>query len=81
MRGSNDIDTQQIQADYLYENNLISCHPLDPFEYVSKYRDMIEQIVNINLIKYGIASESDPITSTKHITIFDTPVINDKEEN
>ena len=35
---------------------------------------MIEQIVNNNLIKYGIASENDPITSTKHITIFDTPI-------
>lgn len=75
-----DINTQQIQADYCYENNLISCQPLDPFEYVPKYRDMIEQIVNSNLIKYGIASEDDPITSTKHITIFDTPVI-DKEGN
>lgn len=75
-----DIDTQQIQADYCYENNISSCYPLEPYEFTPKYRDMIEQIVNSNLIKYGIASESDPITSTKHITIFDTPVI-DKEEN
>lgn len=69
-----DIDTQQIQADYCYENNLSSCYPLEPYEFVPKYRDMIEQIVNSNLIKYGIASEDDPITSTKHITIFDIPV-------
>lgn len=75
-----DIDTQQIQADYCYENNISSCYPLEPYEFTPKYRDMIEQIVNSNLIKYGIASESDPITSTKHITIFDTP-ITDKEEN
>lgn len=68
-----DIDTQQIQADYLYENNLTSCYPLEPYEYSSKYRDLIEQIVNSNLIKYGIASEDDPITSKKHMTIFDTP--------
>lgn len=34
---------------------------------------MIEQIVNSNLIKYGIAAENDPIASTKHVTIFDTP--------
>ena len=74
------IDTQQIQADYCYENNLTSCYPLEPYEFVSKYRDMIEQIVNSNLIKYGIASEDDPITSTKHITIFDTPVKDKKEE-
>lgn len=35
---------------------------------------MIEQIVNGNLIKYGIASENNPISSTKHITILDTPI-------
>lgn len=69
-----DIDTQQIQADYCYENNISSCYPLEPYEFTQKYRDMIEQIVNSNLIKYSIASESDPITSTKHITIFDTPI-------
>lgn len=69
-----DIDTQQIQADYCYENNISSCYPLEPYEFVSKYRDMIEQIVNSNLIKYGIASEDDPITSTRHMTIFGSPV-------
>ena len=68
------LNTTQIQADYLYENNLTSCYPLDPYSFVPKYRDMIEQIVNTNLIKYKIASEDDPITSTRHITIFDTPV-------
>lgn len=75
-----DVDTQQIQADYCYENNLTSCYPLEPYEFVSKYRDMIEQIVNSNLIKYGIASEDDPITSTKHMTIFDTPIVENKIE-
>jgi len=74
-----DVDTQQIQADYLYENNISSCYPLEPYEFIPKYRDMIEQIVNSNLIKYGIASEDDPITSTKHITIFDMPVKNKTE--
>lgn len=71
-----DVDTQQIQADYCYEKNLTSCYPLEPYEYNTKFRDMIESIVNSNLIKYGIASEDDPITSTKHITIFDTPIAN-----
>ncbi len=75
-----DVDTQQIQADYCYENNISSCYPLEPYEFVPKYRDMIEQIVNSNLIKYGIASEDDPITSTKHITIFDMPVKNRNEQ-
>ena len=69
-----DIDTVQIQADYCYENNVESCYPLEPYEFVPKYREMIEQVVNSNLIKYGIAAESDPIASTKHVTIFDTPV-------
>lgn len=68
------IDTVQIQADYCYENNVESCYPLEPYEFVSKYREMIEQVVNSNLIKYGIAAENDPIASTKHVTIFDTPV-------
>lgn len=69
-----DIDSQQIQADYCYENNIESCYPLEPYEFNPKYREMIESIVNDNLIKYGIATEDDPITSTRHITIFDTPV-------
>ena len=74
------IDTNQIQADYCYENNITSCYPLEPYEFKQKYRQMIEGIVNDNLIKYGIASEDDPITSTSHITIFDTPV-SDKREH
>lgn len=68
------IDTNQIQADYCYENNITSCYPLEPYEFKQKYRQMIEGIVNDNLIKYGIASEDDPITSIRYITIFDTPV-------
>lgn len=68
------IDTLQIQSDYCYENNIESCYPLEPYEFVARYRDMIENIVNENLIKYGIAAKDDMITSTRHITIFDTPV-------
>lgn len=74
------IDTNQIQADYCYENNITSCYPLEPYEFKQKYRQMIEGIVNDNLIKYGIASEDDPITSTRHITIFDTPVSDKREQ-
>lgn len=71
------IDTNQIQADYCYENNIPSCYPLEPYEFKQKYRDMIESIVNDNLIQYGIASEDDPITSTKHITIFNKTIRKD----
>ena len=74
------IDTNQIQADYCYENNITSCYPLEPYEFKQKYRQMIEGIVNDNLIKYGIASEDDAITSTRHITIFDTPVSDKREQ-
>ena len=73
------IDTNQIQADYLYENNLTSCYPLDPYEFKQKYRDMVEGIVNDNLIKYKIVSKDDPIASTRHITIFDSPVPEETE--
>lgn len=72
------IDTQQIQDDYCYENNIESCYPFEPYEFNPRYRDMIENIVNSNLIKYGIATENDPITSTRHITIFDMPVKENK---
>ena len=68
------IDTSQIQSDYCYENNIESCYPLEPYEFVARYRDMIESIVNDNLVKYGIAAKDDMITSTRHVTIFDTPV-------
>ena len=74
------IDTNQIQADYLYENNITSCYPLDPYEFKQKYRDMVEGIVNDNLIQYGIASEDDPITSTKHITIFNKTLRKHRKE-
>lgn len=76
-----DIDTQQIQADYCYENNILSCYPLEPFQFSQKYREMIEGIVNSNIVKYGIASEDDPIVSTRHITIFDSPVKELQTEN
>ena len=52
-----DLDTQQICADYCYENNISSCYPLEPYEFNLKYREMIESIVNSNLIKFGIAKK------------------------
>lgn len=67
-----DIDTQQIYTDYCYENNISSCYSLEPYEFLPKYRDMIGQIVNSNIIKFGIATENNPITSTKHMTRFDS---------
>lgn len=68
------LDTNQIQADYCYRNRIESCYPLDPYEFNSKYREMIEKIVDDNLLKYGIITENDSVTYESHETIFDTPV-------
>jgi Rha family phage regulatory protein len=70
-----DLDTQQIQADYCYENNLTSCYPLDPYQFNKRYRDAIELLVNDTLTKYGIVSEDNPIATRRHQTIFDKPVM------
>lgn len=70
-----DLDTQQIQADYCYENNIDSCYPLDPYQFNKRYRDAIELLVNDTLTKYGIVSEDSPIATRRHQTIFDRPVI------
>lgn len=70
MENRYDVDTQQIQSDYCYENALDKCYPLEPFEYIPKYRSMLESIVNESLILNNIATTDDLITSTKHITIF-----------
>ena len=69
------LDTNQIQADYCYRNRIESCNPLDPYEFNSKYREMIEKIVDDNLLKYGIITENDSVTYEKYEIIFDLPEI------
>lgn len=70
-----DLDTQQIQADYCYENNITTCYPLDPYQFNKRYRDAIELLVNDTLTKYGIVSEDNPIATRRHQTIFDKPAM------
>ncbi len=70
-----DLDTQQIQADYCYENNITNCYPLDPYQFNKRYRDAIELLVNDTLTKYRIVPVDSPIASRRHQTIFDTPVM------
>lgn len=70
-----DLDTQQIQADYCYENNITTCYPLDPYQFNKRYRDAIELLVNDTLTRYGIVSEDSPIATRRHQTIFDSPVM------
>lgn len=65
------IDTYQIQIDYCNKNNVESCYPLEPYEHIPEYREMIESIVNNNLMKFRIVDDCNNI---KHETIFTLPV-------
>lgn len=64
-----DLDLQQLQDDYCYENNLDSCFTMDVIEHSTKLRQMFELIVNSILEKYHLSS--DPSLSTRRETIFD----------
>lgn len=64
------LDTYQIEQDYLYENCLDKCYPLDPYQCVSQYRNMIEDIINEYLINNNLANKDDVIVSKKYQTIF-----------
>ena len=64
------LDTYQIEQDYLYENCLDKCYPLDPYQCVSQYRNMIEDIINEYLINNNLANKDDIIASKKYQTIF-----------
>lgn len=68
------LDPYQIQADYCYENNLETCYPLEPYEFVPKYRKMIEEIIHKNLLKYRITKNDQVLPCEQYKTIFDTPV-------
>lgn len=64
------LDTYQIEQDYLYENCLDKCYPLDPYQCVSQYRNMIEDIINEYLINNNLVNKDDIIASKKYQTIF-----------
>lgn len=64
------LDTYQIEQDYLYENCLDKCYPLDPYQCVPQYRNMIEDIINEYLISYSLADKNDIIATKKYQTIF-----------
>lgn len=64
------LDTYQIEQDYLYENCLDKCYPLDPYQCVPQYRNMIEDIINEYLISNSLADKNDIIATKKYQTIF-----------
>lgn len=66
------LNTTQIQIDYCYEHNIDSCYPLEPYEFVPEYRNMIETIVNQAILQNNLATDDDLIATTNHITIFNT---------
>ncbi len=74
------VDTQQIQSDYCFEHGVSNCYALEPFENNSKYREMIETIVNNILVKSGLADENDILVSKKHKTIF-TDILSKKDSD
>lgn len=64
------LDTYQIEQDYLYENCLDKCYPLDPYQCVPQHRNMIEDIINEYLLNNNFADKDDIIVSKKYQTIF-----------
>jgi phage anti-repressor protein len=63
------IDIQQLQEDYSYENGLETCFALDAIEHNESIRDSFENMVNNLLIKYHL---TDDITKQEYKpTIFD----------
>lgn len=68
------LDPCQIQADYCYENNLDTCYPLEPYEFVATYRKMIEEIVDKSLLENGFMENNQILPCKEYKTIFDTPV-------
>ena len=64
-----DLDLQQLQDDYCYENNLESCFTMDVIEHITKLRQMFELIVDSLLEKNKLSS--DPLQPIRRETIFD----------
>lgn len=71
-----DLDLQQIQDDYCYENSLDSCFTMDVIEHSTKLRQMFELMVDSILEKYHLSDDTS--LSTRRETIFDN--INSQEE-
>lgn len=74
-----DLDTFQIEKDYLFENGLDKCYPLDPYQAVAQYRLFIEEIVDKYLLDNGLATKEELVTQRQFKTIFNTSSVKDGE--
>ena len=74
-----DLDTFQIEKDYLFENGLDKCYPLDPYQAVAQYRLFIEEIVDEYLLENGLATKEELVTQRQFQTIFNTSSVKDGE--
>lgn len=72
-----DLDTFQIEKDYLFENGLDKCYPLDPYQAVAQYRLFIEEIVDKYLLDNGLATKEELVTQRQFQTIFNTSSVKD----
>ena len=64
-----DIDLNQLQEDYCYENKLEGCYTLDAIEHTPKIRTLFESVVDNVLDQYGLSLPDS--TETRYKTIFD----------
>ena len=74
-----DLDTFQIEKDYLFQNGLDKCYPLDPYQAVAQYRLFIEEIVDDYLLENGLATKEELVTQRQFQTIFNTSSVKDGE--
>lgn len=67
-----DLDTFQIEKDYLFENGLDKCYPLDPYQVVAQYRLFIEEIIDKYLLDNDLATKEELVAQRQFKTIFNT---------
>lgn len=67
-----DLDTFQIEKDYLFKNGLDKCYPLDPYQEVAQYRLFIEEIIDKYLLDNDLATKEELVAQRQFKTIFNT---------
>nr|DAZ58653.1 MAG TPA: repressor domain protein [Caudoviricetes sp.] len=66
------LDTFQIEKNYLFENGLDKCYPLDPYQAVAQYRLFIEEIIDKYLLDNDLATKEELVAQRQFKTIFNT---------
>ena len=67
-----DLDTFQIEKDYLFHNGLDKCYPLDPYQAVAQYRLFIEEIIDKYLLDNDLVTKEELVAQRQFKTIFNT---------